>query len=486
MKKIKLFFNIYAPISGINYLAWGCGLFLIKYFFDYQVAVKIFKTEWPVWSYFRWFTTDSPFESLDIQFVLALLAVAFPFIIIGLVLTLRRLKTLNLPAYLSILFFIPGVNISFFTLLIFLKANGSTEVRNPTFDLMDKWMPQDLRFARLTSIFGGILIILTYVLGTFIYLLVIVKNSKDGGILSGDEVTFYGILTFIGIPFLSGFVTVILLSFRFKKLFFKQVFLYANIPILIALASLSFLQIEGILCLATASPLIFGMSTLGGTLAWCITSGKYNIESKTSTLKIFLVFPVLLLLDLQLPDLSREYAVVTKVSISAPPEIVWENVGQFPKIEKEWKGVLSQFLPTLEESVIDIPLEDIKPGTIRRCIFNRGEFIEPIKVWNPPYELTFDVKKGIKHYNKYGQVVRGQFLLYRQSNNTTLLVGTSWYRYKVRPAVYWNLFGSYFLHKIHYRALNHIKQLSETKYVDQRLKQTKTSFHPNMFQEDYL
>jgi hypothetical protein len=113
-------------------------------------------------------------------------------------------------------------------------------------------------------------------------------------------------------------------------------------------------------------------------------------------------------------------------------------------------------------------------GAIRHCIFSTGEFVEPIEVWNEPYQLGFGVQTmplpmhelsfaNIQppHLEDYLQVTHGEFKLQRLPGNRTRLLGTTWYSNKVWPNEYWKVWSDGIIHAIHLRVLNHIKQLSE-------------------------
>jgi hypothetical protein len=101
------------------------------------------------------------------------------------------------------------------------------------------------------------------------------------------------------------------------------------------------------------------------------------------------------------------------------------------------------------------------PGAIRRCVFTNGTFVEPIEVWDEPTELTFGVAEQPHHLDEYGDIQRGQFLLSPNPDGSTTLTGTTWYRLKVFPTVYWDRWTKLFLHAIHLRVLDHVKRLSE-------------------------
>jgi hypothetical protein len=114
-------------------------------------------------------------------------------------------------------------------------------------------------------------------------------------------------------------------------------------------------------------------------------------------------------------------------------------------------------------------------GAVRHCIFNTGEFIEPIEVWNEPHLLRFSVAHQpepmeelspyphIKtpHLHGYLQSHEGELRLTALPDGKTLLEGTTWYTDRIWPSQYWQLWSDMIIHHIHLRVLNHIKAISE-------------------------
>src|SRR4051794_29302587 len=107
------------PIGRLAFVVAGLGLFATKYALDHSVARFVFGRGWAPWDYL---VTSVPISSLinftdDVTFHLTLLAIAIPFIVVGVALTLARLRAAGLPAALTIFFFLPVLNLLFFLLL---------------------------------------------------------------------------------------------------------------------------------------------------------------------------------------------------------------------------------------------------------------------------------------------------------------------------------------------------------------------------------
>jgi hypothetical protein len=144
-----------------------------------------------------------------------------------------------------------------------------------------------------------------------------------------------------------------------------------------------------------------------------------------------------------------------------PNELIFKSGVAYPiKAEIEGKGV----------------------GSIRKCAFTTGAFIEPIEIWNEPHLLKFSVDKvppplvemsiydslDLPHLEGYFTSEKGQFKLTSLSENKTLLEGTTWYRHDLWPGSYWHMWSDYILHTIHLRVLNHIKEKAEGRSVENK------------------
>ena len=109
------------------YAFTGIALFLVKWNLDRLV------------SFFTYDSFPSPFPYLlpitDVQSekelsndALLMLAMALPFIYVGIVLTVKRLRSLQWPLFTCFLFFLPFINLLFFFLLCILpKPIASTQ-----------------------------------------------------------------------------------------------------------------------------------------------------------------------------------------------------------------------------------------------------------------------------------------------------------------------------------------------------------------------
>jgi uncharacterized membrane protein YhaH (DUF805 family) len=446
--------NWQGRIGRGRYLAVGVILLAIKHNIDRIVAAS-FGYPWSIFNYWI-FKTPSGIESItrqEARFYAELLFVALPFIWIGTVLTVRRLRDAALPLWFVIFFFLPFLNLLFFLMLVIIPSAEKTP----------RSLPGSSSFARLIprSEFGSAAlgIVATTVLAV---LLVAVSASQLGN---------YGWGIFVGIPFFLGLNSVLIYGFHESRSLGRCIGVAVLSIALVGLALLG-LAIEGIVCLAMALPLAGMLALIGGLVGYAIQRRPTaSMQSFRVVSAVCLLLPGLTLLEYVFAERPALYAVKTAVIIKASPEKVWTNVVSF-----------SQLQPPTElmfKTGIAYPIRaEIKGqgvGAVRHCIFSTGEFVEPITTWDEPRLLAFSVSGQPPameemsiyrdlhppHLEHYLVSQHGQFELKELPDGTTLLEGTTWYQNRYWPGVYWHLWSDAIIHRIHNRVLVHIKNLSE-------------------------
>ncbi len=446
-------------VTRRQYVLAGVALLAIKYGLDSAVAAA-FGRGWSPLMYV------SPRVSPLLQpeaapaFWLALLAVALPFIAAGVALSARRLRDMGHSPFWCGLFFLPFLHWVFFVVLAAAPSavtaeevpTTTTEEPGPPAadeeprDLIDRFLalPGDTRFliAGATGAAfgcGGLLV------GSNLYL-----YELTGIALLPRDVLGVGL--FVGVPFGVGFWPGYFLGLS-RREGFGRAAAATTLASLVVFLLLLVVGLEGLGCLVMAAPLVYPVALLGAFAGW--TCGRMA-QLRPAAVAALLLAPGLIAWEQLAPPAPSELAVVSTVRIDAPPEAVWERVVAFPPIDAP---------PTPIFSIVALPLEarieGAGPGALRRCIFTIGEFEEPIEVWDPPRELTFGVHAQPAAVARYVDTARGQFLLERNPDGSTTLVGTTWIRCKLQPAFYWDAWSEALVHAIHMRVLEHIERLAE-------------------------
>src|SRR5205823_6258257 len=109
-------------IGRTPYFLIGVTLLALKVALDWGIVTQVFHKPWDLETNNYLFLHSPVFALLDRdlperQLYLTLLAVALPFIWVGLALTVRRLRDAGLPLWLVLLFFVPFVNLVVFLIL---------------------------------------------------------------------------------------------------------------------------------------------------------------------------------------------------------------------------------------------------------------------------------------------------------------------------------------------------------------------------------
>lgn len=217
---------------------------------------------------------------------------------------------------------------------------------------------------------------------------------------------------------------------------------------------------EGVICLVIMSPLLYLMIWIGALIARAVLSrAGRKVQVSLIPLVALAVFA-----EARGPMPNYTAEVTDSVIVNAPPEYVWRYVTSYPENRDPPEYWLWQAgLPYPTQSIAEAP----EVGAKRICAFNTGiAFEERITELRPNEVMTFEVTAQPDHPEVTGhfQFDRGQIRLTRNADGTTTLTATSWYRLFVRPAAYFDWWTADITRQVHFRVLNHMKDLAETDY----------------------
>ena len=119
----------------------GFSLFVLKHNIDRFVAIGIYDRPWSVFYYIS--PSDAArFGSMareEVDFYATLVAIAIPFVYVGTLMTVKRLRSAGLPLWLVALFFAPFVNLVFFALLCLVPAADEESPRLTRLDRLSRF-----------------------------------------------------------------------------------------------------------------------------------------------------------------------------------------------------------------------------------------------------------------------------------------------------------------------------------------------------------
>jgi uncharacterized membrane protein YhaH (DUF805 family) len=441
------------PLDRWSYFWWGCATMAIKYNLDRAIAWFGFNRTWYFWNYIKphGFAGIDAVPPNDQTFYVVLLLTSLPFLIFGIVLTLRRLRSAGLPLALSLLFFVPVINLLFFVILCLLPARQAVPSQPEKLGLLS-WLP-------------------TSPVGSALASMVIVGLTGMGlAYFSTEALRNYGWGLFVALPFAMGLVSVLIYAGSEKRTF-GGCMLVAILPIFFCGLCLFVVAAEGAICLVMAAPIGIVLALLGGMVGYTIVGNRGAPISPTAMLLVLVSVPLTMGMEKRADEAPPLLSITSSVVINAPPEEVWPNVISFSPIppERDW------ILHTGVAYPIQARIDGRGVGAIRHCIFTTGEFVEPIEVWDEPRRLRFSVADQPEpmeelspyphlktpHLHGYLQSHEGELRLTALPGGKTLLEGTTWYTDRIWPSPYWQVWSDLMIHHIHLRVLNHIKNLSE-------------------------
>ncbi len=470
LESIRQFISLNRELSRGAYAAIGVVLMAIKYNIDRLVAVMTFDEPWTPIRYLAPADDQSLMQltSADQTFFGVMLAISLPFILVGIWLTVRRLRSIGLPEWLVAFFFVPVVNLLLFVTLSVLPSglrprdgDGSDEDGDdePT-GLLDRMVPNGA-------------------LGSAAMALVITVPPGIIVLLFGIEyMAVYGWGLFVGLPFVIGMTSVLLYGYSERRGYLSSMGV-ATLSMCLFGGLLIVLAIEGLICIFMAGPIGVALALMGGTVGFLIQ--RTFLSGPTTTMLVVSTFALVPLImgvegvEDRTPPLTP---IETSVTIDAPPQVVWDHVvdfGQLPPPE-HWIFKTGIAYPTHAE------MKGEGEGAVRYCHFSTGPFVEPIHTWDEPHRLAFDVEEqppsmeeltpfetiDAPHIDDFLVSERGEFLLEELPDGGTKLTGTTWYRHHIWPVSYWKLWSDEVIHRIHLRVLNHVKNSAEAHVEDNR------------------
>lgn len=449
-------------VGRSQYLGWGVGLVVLKLTLDRWIWYGRGRAGWSLgdpefWSAYLWQVLPRDLNDRTAMFLLGLTAV--PFLAVGLMLTLARLRSAGLRPWWAVLFFVPAVKLVFFGLLCVLPAappEGTPPKLAPDENGWNRWRPKS-RFGAAASAVGitGALSLPLIWLGTTV-------------------LADYGWSLFLGAPFCLGFVSALIYGAGEER-DAKECCGVALLAMTLVGALMVAVAWEGVICLLMAAPLGLLIGCFGALVACAVLPG---VRRRSQTGAPGLACCVLLLTPLSMWNehaarlAPPRFEVRTSVDVEAPPEVVWRHVVTFEGLPPphEWLFRLGIAYP------VRAVIAGRGVGAIRRCEFSTGPFVEPIDVWDEPNLLKFRVTENPEpmqewtpyhsihpaHLDGYLESEGGQFRLTRLPGGRTRLEGTTWYHHRLWPGAYWRVWSDAIIHTIHRRVLNQVKLLAET------------------------
>ncbi|HEV2210371.1 MAG TPA: hypothetical protein VG167_16470 [Verrucomicrobiae bacterium] len=438
-------------VSRKPFIIWAALLFGLKYNLDRVLLRWLFDRDWSVFSYFQQpfpgIQNLSPAQSPS-EF-LALLAISLPFLWMGVMLSIKRLRSAKLPLWFALLFVIPVLKWFLFVALALAPERGAAGERPR---LAAAWLPNAVLSSAALAVGASVLL------------------GAGAAVLATNVLGSYGWALFVGVPFSMGFFAALIHGAREPRRVEESI-LVALLSVVICGAVFLVLAFEGIICLIMAAPIALVLAFIGALAGHAVQVSRQPRVPAQMLCVAVLAIPLMLGSDAVSTGPAPSLKVVTAIEVNAPVETVWKHVIEFTELAppKELLFKLGIAFPIRAE------IRGTGPGAVRNCNFSTGPFVEPIEIWEAPRLLKFTVTSNpppLQEWTPYHAIYprhlkgflvseQGQFKLTPLPNGWTCLEGTTWYRHTMWPVFYWQLWSDYIIHKIHTRVLLHVKALAE-------------------------
>lgn len=252
-------------------------------------------------------------------------------------------------------------------------------------------------------------------------------------IAMGDGTSGLGVTMFLLLPVATGFVTALTVRY------WPAVGLSLLIAMALCLAGLVVTGLEGIVCVAMASPILIVGSLVGAALGalvrlWFPTDGTF-----TTAIVPLLAGTSLLgagKIEDRLANGYRTEVVQSVITIEASPQDVWDAALEFDEVTGPVPLLMQMGLPIPESC----SAEGSGVGSERVCRFNSGEIRERVTEWNPPHRLDLEVEEVQLPGRHWLGFLRATYTFDEDAGGNTVVTRTTTVTSTLRPAWYWRFF----------------------------------------------
>ena len=442
---LRLWFGFSDPVDRGTYFRHGLGLTAFKYGLDALLIWRFADRVWTPLDYLnpllqarQELLQDGPAWLLPL-----LIAMALPFLWIGVSMSMRRAIDAGRSPWIALLFFVPVINFVLMAILSLAPPLSKMQwpVEPPPLAMDDR-----IKSAMLGVAASVAITLLTVGIGVYL------RRSYSTGF-------------FLGVPFTVGYISSYIYNHGHARPAGQSILLAMG-SVTIAAGSLVIFALEGVICIAMAWPIALAVAFPGAVLGRVMATRDVRASTGAG---LALLVPLLVGVEPRPTPPSQE--VLTIVEIAAPPEIVWRHVVTFPDLPPptEWLFRAGVAAPTRAR------IEGRGVGAIRYCDFTTGSFVEPITAWEENRLLAFDITAQAPpmnevtpyrdvhppHLDGYFRATHGEFRLIPLPGGRTRLEGRTRYVVDMFPQVYWTVPARAIVTAIHTRVLHHIQTLAE-------------------------
>ena len=226
--------------------------------------------------------------------------------------------------------------------------------------------------------------------------------------------------------------------------------------------------LEGVLCIAMASPLAIPVALVGGLLGRSIArAGRRPVRD---TLSSFALLPIVFATEYAFPPMTT-FETYQTIGVNAPPEMVWNAIVKMDTINEPL--ALPFRLGVAYPLRGEVLGEGV--GATRRGEFSTGIAIERVTEWIRGQRLAFVVENDVPamqeispyrevhapHAVGYFRTTLTSFDLARRPDGGTEIIERTFHQLKLDPAYYWLPMARWIVRENNARVLAHIQHQAE-------------------------
>ena len=271
-----------------------------------------------------WFPAPNP--NAGTAYWLTVVGVALPFILVGVGLTVRRLRDIGLSAALAGFFFLPFVKFLFFALLALVPSRQVADriardeagpYRGTTLDLGPEPPP---RGARLRAVLFG--------------------APAGAGIgvaalgLSMGLMKEYGEPVMIATPTVAGFFSTLVYCRLSPRPSPKGAALTTALAFTLGLALVVVSALDGLVCVVMSVPLFATEAAIGSVVAYGFARAIPRVSAASMSSGLLVLPLTFAAVHVSPPPTETAEPVESEVIVHAPPDVVWKRVIAFPPLPR--------------------------------------------------------------------------------------------------------------------------------------------------------
>jgi uncharacterized membrane protein YhaH (DUF805 family) len=442
---LRLWFGFSDRVDRGTYFRHGAMLTALKYGIDALLIWRFAGRIWTPLDYLNpsWSTRQHLLQTGPSWLLPVLVAIALPFLWIGVSMSMRRAVDAGRSPWLALLFFLPAINLALMAVLSLVPTSSRFQWPvAPSPPAVDERMKSAM--LGVAAALG--ITLLTVGIGVYL------RRSYSTGL-------------FLGVPFTIGYISSYIYNYGHARPAGQSIIL-AMASVTIAAGALVLFALEGVICVAMAWPIALAVAFPGAVLGRMMAMRGVQQAAGAG---MALIVPLVIGVEPRATPPSQE--VVTVVEIAAAPEVVWRHVVTFPDLPPPTEllfraGVAAPTRARIEGNGV---------GAIRYCDFTTGSFVEPITAWEENRLLAFDIiaqappmtewspyrNVNPPHLDGYFRATHGEFRLTPLPGGRTRLEGRTTYVVDMFPQRYWTLPADRIVAAIHVRVVRHIAALAE-------------------------